>query len=99
MSGHVYPPTGDPNWDLGEIFDRARASAESGDVKTARVAYEQVMSARHPDLSPKAAYSLGIVLSRSGDKAGARAAYQWAADSGHWEMGPMASVKIGRAHV
>lgn len=64
-------------------------------MKAARVAYEQVMSARHPGMPSKAAYSLGIVLSRAGDKAGARAAYQQAIDSGHKGAAPKAAYHLG----
>jgi Flp pilus assembly protein TadD len=60
-------------------------------VQGARAAYQRAIDSGHPDVAPRAARNLGLLLQAQGDVQGAREAYQRAIDSGHADEAPRAA--------
>ena len=88
---------------LPEVLDLGLLLHEYVGMAAATPAYQYVIDRDDPELSPKAAFDLGLCLGweredfafDARDIAGAQASYQRAIDSGHPEMAPRAAINLG----
>ena len=51
---------------------------------------------RHANVTPQAAFNLGVLREQEGDPAGAAAAYQLSIDSGQADLAPRAAQRLGQ---
>lgn len=71
--------------------------ADSGDLTRAQDAFLRAADSGDPDLAPRAALELGLMLA-SHDPAGAEAAFKTAIGSGHRLHGTRAAFELGKLH-
>jgi tetratricopeptide (TPR) repeat protein len=75
-------------------YDLALAHRRLGNSRAARDAYQWAIDADHPDVGPKAAAALGILLQQEGDLDGAERTFRQAIDSGHPDAAPRAGISL-----
>ncbi len=78
-----------------EIYRAALSASYRRLPLPAQSLFQQAIASGHPDAAPKAAASLGLLLTGQGEVEGARAAYQQAIDSGHPDAAPAAAGGLG----
>ena len=95
-------PIFDPMWQellsavpIDDAFDIGVTACLRGVVHAADAALRKVLESGHPDLAPRAANHLGLLLREQGDLSGARSAFQRAVDSGHPDVVPRAANNLG----
>jgi DnaJ-domain-containing protein 1 len=67
---------------------------EQGEVDAAKDAYQQAIDSHHPDVAPKAALYLGLILQEQGEVDAAKDAYRQAIDSHDPEASAAATVRL-----
>jgi tetratricopeptide (TPR) repeat protein len=74
----------------------AKLLKEGDDVDGAQAAYETAIQFGDPDLTPGAAFDLGVLLwLRRGDRTAAAEAFEKARASGHWDVAAEAAYNLG----
>lgn len=77
-----------------EAFMLAVLEDAVGDQEAAMRAYRRAIELSDPDVSPRAAFNLGVLL--GADASAAASAYRLAIYTRHWDVAPKAAFNLGR---